>query len=430
MSYFQLKERNSSVRQEVLAGCTTFLTLSYIIFVNPLVLGGAGMDAGAVLVATCLAAAFGSAVMGLYANYPIALVPGMGLNAYFAAVAVGTLGLSWQVALGAVFCSGCLMLILSVLPVREWVVNSIPRSQKMAIAAGIGYFLVIIGLRNAGIVVASESTLVTLGDLAQWTVVLAGLGFIGIVALEHRKVPGSVLICILAVALVGWIGGLSPAPESVVALPPSLAPTALQLDIVGAFEIGLISIVFAFLMVDLFDTSGTLVAVLNEGGLTDSAGRVTGLRRALVADSSATIVGALLGTSTTTSSIESAAGVRAGGRTGLTALVVAGLFLVALAFAPVATAIPVYATAPAIVFVGCVMARALRHIEWEDLTECVPAIVTTIAMPFTYSIATGIGLGFISYALIKVLGGRRHELNLAVVTVAVLFAVRFVVGSL
>ncbi len=430
MSFFQLEERNSSVRQEVLAGCTTFLTLSYIIFVNPLVLGGAGMDAGAVLVATCLAAAFGSAVMGLYANYPIALVPGMGLNAYFAAVAVGTLGLSWQVALGAVFCSGCLMLILSVLPVREWVVNSIPRSQKMAIAAGIGYFLVIIGLRNAGIVVASEATLVTLGDLAQWTVVLAGLGFIGIVAIEHRKVPGSVLICILVVALVGWIGGLSPAPESVVALPPSLAPTALQLDIVGAFEVGLISIVFAFLMVDLFDTSGTLVAVLNEGGLTDSTGRVTGLRRALVADSSATIVGALLGTSTTTSSIESAAGVRAGGRTGLTALVVAGLFLVALAFAPVATAIPVYATAPAIVFVGCVMARALRHIEWEDLTECVPAIVTAIAMPFTYSIATGIGLGFISYALIKVLGGRRQELNLAVVTVAVLFAIRFVVGSL
>ncbi|MCY3870046.1 MAG: NCS2 family permease [Gemmatimonadetes bacterium] len=430
MSFFQLEERNSSVRQEVLAGCTTFLTLSYIIFVNPLVLEGAGMDTGAVLVATCLAAAFGSAVMGLYANYPIALVPGMGLNAYFAAVAVGTLGLSWQVALGAVFCSGCLMLILSVLPVREWVVNSIPRSQKMAIAAGIGYFLVIIGLRNAGIVVASEATLVTLGDLAQWTVVLAGLGFIGIVALEHRKVPGSVLICILVVALVGWIGGLSPAPESVVALPPSLTPTALQLDIVGAFEIGLISIVFAFLMVDLFDTSGTLVAVLNEGGLTDSAGRVTGLRRALVADSSATIVGALLGTSTTTSSIESAAGVRAGGRTGLTALVVAGLFLVALVFAPVATAIPVYATAPAIVFVGCVMARALRHIEWEDLTECVPAIVTAIAMPFTYSIATGIGLGFIFYALIKVLGRRRHELNLAVVTVAVLFAIRFVVGSL
>ena len=429
MSYFRLKERNSTVRTEVLAGCTTFLTLSYIIFVNPLILQGAGMDPGAVLVATCLAGAFGSAVMGLYANYPIALAPGMGLNAYFAAVAVGTLGMSWQVALGAVFCSGFLMLVLSVLPVREWVVNSIPRSQKMAIAAGIGYFLVIIGLRNAGVVVASEATLVTLGDLTRWTVALAALGFSGVVALEHWRVPGSVLICILAVALAGWIGGLSPAPESVVAPPPTLAPTALQLDIAAALEVGLVAIVFAFLMVDLFDTSGTLVAVLNEAGLTDADGRVPGLRRALVADSSATMVGALLGTSTTTSYIESAAGVRSGGRTGLTALVVAGLFLVALVFAPVATAIPGYATAPAILFLGCVMARAMRHVEWDDLTEWVPAIVTAIAMPFTYSIATGIGLGFITYTLVKVLGGRHRDLNPAVVVVAVLFAIRFAAGQ-
>ncbi len=347
MSCFRLEERNTNVRTEVLAGCTTFLTMVYIIFVNPLVLAGTGMDTGAVLVATCLAAAFGCAVMGLYANYPIALAPGMGLNAYFAAVAVGTLGLSWQAALGAVFCSGVLMLILSVLPVREWVVNSIPRSQKMAIAAGIGFFLVIIGLRNAGVVVANEATLVGLGNLAQWTVALAALGFMGIVALEHRKIPGAVVICILAAAAAGWLGGLSPAPESVASAPPSLAPSALQLDIAGALEVGLLAIVFAFLMVDLFDTSGTLVAVLNEAGLTDDSGRVPGLRRALVADSSATMVGALLGTSTTTSYIESAAGVRAGGRTGLTALVVAGLFIVALLFAPVATAIPGYATAPA-----------------------------------------------------------------------------------
>ena len=428
MSFFQLQERGSNVRTELLAGCTTFLTMCYIIFVNPLILAGTGMDPGAVLVATCVAAAFGSAVMSLYANYPIALAPGMGLNAYFAAVAVGTLGLPWQAALGAVFCSGVLMLVLSVLPVREWVVNSIPRSQKMAIAAGIGFFLVVIGLRNAGVVVANEATLVGLGDLIQWTVALAALGFMGIVALEHRKVPGSVVICILAASLAGWIGGLSPAPESVVSAPPSLAPTAFQLDIAAALEVGLLAIVFAFLMVDLFDTSGTLVAVLNEAGLTDRDGRVPGLRRALVADSSATMLGALAGTSTATSYIESAAGVRAGGRTGLTALVVAGLFLVALVFAPVATAIPGYATAPAIIFVGCVMARALRHVEWDDLTEGVPAIVTAIAMPFTYSIATGIGLGFISYAVIKMLVGRRRDLNLAVVTVAVLFASRFAVS--
>ena len=428
MQYFRLEERGTSVRTEILAGCTTFLTLSYIIFVNPLVLGGAGMDTGAVLVATCLAAAFGSALMGLYANYPIALAPGMGLNAYFAAIAVGTMGLSWQVALGAVFCSGVLMLIISVLPVREWVVNSIPRSQKLAIAAGIGFFLVIIGLQNAGLVVANEQTLVAMGSITQWPVVLAVLGLVVIVALEQRKVPGAVLMCILIVAGIGWLSGLSAAPTSLVAAPPSLAPTFLQLDIAAAFELGLLAIVFAFLMVDLFDTSGTLVAVLNEAGLTDDEGRVPGLHRALVADGSATMVGALLGTSTTTSYIESAAGVRAGGRTGLTAVVVAALFLLALLFAPVATAVPTYATAPAILFVGYVMTRALRHIEWEELTECVPAMVTALAMPFTYSIATGIGLGFITYTLIKLLAGRAQDLNTAVVTVSILFLIRFVVS--
>ena len=425
---FQLAERGTTARTEILAGSTTFLTLSYIIFVNPMILAGAGMDAGAALVATCLAAAFGTGVMGLYANYPIALAPGMGLNAYFAAIAVGTMGLSWQAALGAVFCSGVLMLVLSLLPVREWVVNSIPRSQKVAIAAGIGFFLVIIGLRNAGLVVASQSTLVTMGSITQWPAALALLGFVVIVALEHRKVPGAVLMCILIVAGIGWLSGLSPAPASLVAAPPSLSPTLFQLDVAAALELGLLAIVFAFLMVDLFDTSGTLVAVLNEAGLTDEDGRVPGLRRALVADSSATMAGALLGTSTTTSYIESAAGVRAGGRTGLTAVVVAGLFLVALPFAPVATAVPAYATAPAILFVGYVMTRALRHIEWDRITESIPAMVTALAMPFTYSIATGIGLGFISYTLIKLLAGRARDLNAAVVIVSILFLIRFLVS--
>ncbi len=425
MTIFRLQERGTSVRTEVLAGCTTFLTLSYIVFVNPLVLSGAGMDPGAVLVATCLAAAFGSLVMGLYANYPIALAPGMGLNAYFVAIAVGTMGLSWQVALGAVFCSGALMFALSVLRVREWLVNGIPRSQKVAIAAGIGFFLIIIGMQNAGMIVASDTTLVTLGTLAEWPVVLALLGFFGIVALEHRKVPGAVLICILIVAAVGWVSGQSPPPAALVAAPPSLQPTLLQLDIAAAFEVGLLAIVFAFLMVDLFDTSGTLVAVLNEAGLTDERGRVPDLRRALVADSSATMVGALLGTSTTTSYVDSAAGVRAGGRTGLTAVVVAVLFLGAILLAPVATAVPSYATAPALLFVGCIMARALRDIEWGELTEAVPAIVTAIAMPFTFSIATGIGLGFITFAAVKLLAGRAADLSPAVVTVAGLFVIRF-----
>ncbi len=427
LKYFELEQRGSSVRREVIAGFTTFLTMAYIIFVNPQILSGTGMDAGAVLVATCVAAAFGSAVMGLYANFPIALAPGMGLNAYFAAIVVGTMGLPWQAALGAVFCSGVLMLILSVLPVREWVVNAIPHSQKHAIAAGIGFFLFIIGLRSAGVVVGSDATLVALGKLTEWPALLAVLGFVAIVAMEHLRQPASVLLCILIVAGIGWVAGLTPAPEALVAAPPSPAPTAFELDIAGALEVGLVAIIFAFLMVDLFDTSGTLVAVLNEAGLTDGAGRVPGLKRALVADSSATIAGSFLGTSTTTSYIESAAGVRAGGRTGITALVVAGLFLVSIVFAPIATAIPAFATAPAILFVGCVMARAMRHVEWDDLTESVPAIVTALAMPFTYSIATGIGLGFIAYTLIKVVGGRRHELNAAVIAVAAAFAIRFVV---
>ena len=303
--------------------------------------------------------------------------------------------------------------------------NGIPRSQKVAIAAGIGFFLIIIGMQNAGMIVASDTTLVTLGTLAEWPVVLALLGFFGIVALEHRKVPGAVLICILIVAAVGWVSGQSPPPAALVAAPPSLQPTLLQLDIAAAFEVGLLAIVFAFLMVDLFDTSGTLVAVLNEAGLTDERGRVPDLRRALVADSSATMVGALLGTSTTTSYVDSAAGVRAGGRTGLTAVVVAVLFLGAILLAPVATAVPSYATAPALLFVGCIMARALRDIEWGELTEAVPAIVTAIAMPFTFSIATGIGLGFITFAAVKLLAGRAADLSPAVVTVAGLFVIRF-----
>ncbi len=425
MKIFRLRERGATVRTEVLAGCTTFLTLSYIIFVNPAILSGAGMDAGAVLVATCLASALGCALMGLYANYPIALAPGMGLNAYFVAVVVGSMGLPWQVALGAVFFSGLLMLVLSVLPVREWVLNSMPRSQKLGIVAGIGFFLVMIGLRNAGVVTGNEATLVTLGSVTEWPVALALLGLAAIVALEDRKVPGTVLICILVLAGVGWALGLAPPPESVVAPPPSLAPTALKLDLLAAVELGLLTVVFAFLMVDLFDTGATLVAVLTEAGLTDSDGRVPRMRRALVADSAATMAGALLGTSTTTSYVESTAGVRAGGRTGLTAVVVAALFLLSTFIAPVATAVPAFATAPAIMFVGYVLTRSLRGIGWDDLTECIPAMVTALAMPFTFSIATGIGLGFISYASAKVLAGRASELNSASVAVATAFLLRF-----
>ena len=427
-AYFRLTERGTSIRTEVLAGLTTFLTLAYILFVNPSILAAAGMDQKAVFVATCLAAAFGTAVMGLYGNYPIALAPGMGLNAYFAFVVVGGLGFPWEVALGAVFCSGVAMLVLSVLPVREWLINSIPHSQKMAIASGIGLLLAFIAMENAGIVVAHPQTLVTAGDLTRPTVVLAAIGFLAMAVLDYRKVTGAILIGILTVTVIGWVAGLSPAPTGIVDAPPDLSPTVLHLDIAGAMELGLLTIVFTFLLLDLFDTTGSLVAVLHQAGLLDERGRVPRLRQALVADSSATIAAALLGTSTTTSYVESAAGVRVGGRTGLAAMVVAVLFLLALVFAPVATAIPNYATAPAILFVACVMTRALSVIDWEDVTECVPAMVTALAMPFTFSIASGIGMGFIVYALIKVLSGRIEAVSPAVAVVAVLFGLKFSLG--
>jgi len=422
--YFRLTEHGTTVRTELLAGLTTFLTMAYIIFVNPLILTDAGMDHGAVFVATCLAAAVGTAIMGLYANYPIALAPGMGLNAYFTYTVVLTMGYPWQAALGAVFISGVLFLILSVLPVREAIINAIPRSLKMATSAGIGLFLAIIGLKNAGIIQASEATLVTIGDLTQWPPILAALGFVATAALAARRVPGALIIAILAVSVLGMLLGVSEF-QGIVDVPPDPTPTLFQLDIMAALEIGLITIVFAFLFVDLFDTAGTLIGVSARAGLLDSEGRLPRLRQALLADSSASIAGACLGTSTTTSYIESAAGINAGGRTGLTAVTVAGLFLLALFLAPLAQSIPGYATAPALVFVACLMARGLTEVDWDDATEYAPALVTAVSMPLTFSIAHGIAFGFITYAAIKLLSGRIGEARIAVVVLAVLFCVKF-----
>lgn len=424
-SLFKLSQNNTTVRRELLAGLTTFLTMAYIMFVNPQILGDAGMDKGAVFVATCLGAAFGTAIMGLYANYPVALAPGMGLNAYFTYGVVNGMGYSWQIALGAVFISGCLFLILSLLPVREWIINSIPRSLKFAIAAGIGFFLAIIGLKNAGIVVAHPATLVTLGNLKSTPVILACVGFLAIIALEARRVPGALLIAILGITAVGVLMGVS-AAGGLVSMPPSLAPTFLAMDVMGALHIGLVAIIFAFFMVDLFDNAGTLIGVAQRGGLLDSQGRLPRIGKALVADSVATMGGAALGTSTVTSYIESAAGINAGGRTGLTAVTVAVLFLLGLFFAPLAGIIPAYATAPALVFVACLMARGLAEIAWEDITEAAPALVTAIAMPLTFSIATGIGLGFIVYAAGKILSGRFSEVNPAVLIISIAFVVKFI----
>ena len=383
------------------------------------------MDFSSVYVATCIAGAFGCLVMGLYANYPIALAPGMGLNAYFASAVVVGMGVSWQVALGAVFCSGVLFLLISVLPVREWIINSIPASQKLAIAAGIGIFLIFIGLQSSGIVEHNPATLLAIGDLAQWTILLVVIGFAAIVGLERRGVPGVIFLTILALAVVGWISGLAENPQGVFAFPPVESETFLELDILGALELGLLVVVFSLLMVDLFDTSGTLIALLREGGLMDENGKVPMLKRALVADSSATVVGAFLGTSTTTCYIESGAGIRAGGRTGLTAVTVGALMLLMLFFEPLAGAIPGYAVAPAILFVGCLMMQALRNVEWEELTEAIPAMVTVVAIPFTFSIATGIGIGVIAYVLIKLVAFRIKEIHPAMGFLFVVFAIKF-----
>ena len=420
---FQLRAHNTNVRTEILAGITTFLAMAYILFVNPSILGETGMDKGALFVATCLAAAIGSVTMGLIANYPIALAPGMGLNAFFTYTVVLHMGHTWQVALGAVFISAVLFFLLSILRVREWIVNSIPLPLRSAIAAGIGLFLALIALHNAGIVVDNPATLVGLGDLREPAPILATLGFFLIVGLEALKVRGAVLIGIMAVTVVAILLGVTPF-AGVVSMPPSLAPTFLQLDIQGALDVGLISVIFAFLFVDLFDNSGTLIGVAKRAGLMDKDGHMPKMGRALIADSTAAMAGSLLGTSTTTSYIESAAGVSAGGRTGLTAIVVAVLFLLALFFAPLAGSVPAFATAPALLFVAVLMASGLAEINWDDVTEAAPVVITALAMPLTYSIANGIAFGFISWTAIKLISGRHRDLNAALVILSILFVIK------
>jgi len=421
---FQLTAHGTTVKTELLAGLTTFLTMAYIIFVNPDILAAAGMPKDAVFVATCLAAALGSLIMGLYANYPIALAPGMGLNAYFAFAVVQGMGFTWQQALGAVFISGCLFILVSLFRLREAIVNAIPRSLKFAISAGIGLFLAIIGLKNAGLIAAHPATFVTLGDLHQPGPVLAMLGFFLIVALEQRRVPGAIIIGILAVTVAAVALGLAPF-GGIVAAPPSIAPTFLQMDVAGAFHTGLLTVVLTFFLVELFDASGTLIGVAHRAGLLDKDGKLPRLKRALLADSTAIAAGAALGTSSTTAYIESAAGTAVGGRTGLTAVTVAVLFLAALVLAPLAGTVPAYATAPALCYVAVLMLKGLAEIAWDDLTEAAPAVVTAITMPFTFSIAHGIAFGFISYAAIKLLAGRARELPPMVAAIALVFVLKF-----
>ncbi len=422
--FFKLKENGTDVRTELVAGLTTFLTMAYIIFVNPSILGDAGMPKGAVFVATCVAAALGCLVMGLYANYPIALAPGMGLNAYFAYVVVKGMGMPWQMALGAVFISGCLFLFVSIFKLREMIVNGIPHSIRTAITVGIGLFLGLISLKSAGIVVANPATLVGVGNLHSAPVILAILGFFLIVALDKLQVKGAILIGILAVTVLSFFFGGNQF-NGIVSAPPSLEPTIFKLDIMGAVSVGLLNVVLVFFLVELFDATGTLMGVANRAGLLVN-GKMERLNKALLADSCAIVAGSMLGTSSTTAYIESAAGVQAGGRTGLTAVAVAVLFLAALFISPLAGVVPAYATAPALLYVACLMLRELVDIDWSDTTESVPAAIAALTMPFTYSIALGVAFGFISYAVLKLLTGRVREVRPVIWAIACVFTFKFV----
>ncbi len=425
--YFGISERGSSVRTELLAGLATFLTMAYIIVVHPAILKDAGMDFGAVFVATILAAAIATFIMGAWAKWPVALAPGMGLNAFFTYGIVIGMKQPWEVALGAVFLSGVLALVLSLTGLREWVINSIPKALKLGIGAGIGLFLAIIGLRNAGVVVDHPATLVGLGNVASPAVLLATLGFIVMIVLDKLRVPGGIVIGILVTAIIGWLVGAA-SFAGVVGPVPSLAPTFLQLDIGGVFSAGLISVVMALLFVDFFDTAGTLTSVANISNKVGPDGKVEGIGKAVVADSAATTVGALLGTSNTTSYIESGAGIKEGGRTGLTAVTVAVLFLLCLGFAPLAQSIPAFATAPALVFVACHFTRNLLDLDWDDATEYAPAVLGAIMMPLTYSIAHGIAVAFIVYALAKLATKQFEKATAGVLIIAGLSVLHFVFG--
>ena len=424
--WFTLTSRGTTVQTELTAGVTTFLTMAYIAFVNPQILSDAGMPFDAVFVATCLSAALATLIMGLAANYPIALAPGMGLNAFFTYGVVLGMDYTWEVALGAVFVSGLLFFAVSVLPIRRWIMEAIPRGLKLAISAGIGLFLAIIALQNAGAIQASPATMVTTGSLFEPEPVLALLGFSTIVALAARGVPGAVMIGILGVSAAGILAGISEF-AGVVSAPPDPTPTLFALDIASTLQLGMLAVIITFLIVDLFDTTGTLIGVGQQAGLLDAKGHLSRNRTALMADSAGTVGGAVLGTSPVTSYIESAAGIAAGGRTGLTAVTVAGLFLGCLFFAPLAQSIPAYATAPAILYVACLMARGLTGVTWDDITESAPAVVTAISIPLTFSIADGIGIGFLAYVTIKVLSGRWRECPLTLGVVALIFAVKFAV---
>ncbi len=422
---FQLELNNTSIKQEFIAGFTTFITMAYIIFVNPQMMAASGMDLGASFVGTCIAAAIACFAMGFYSNWPVGLAPGMGLNAFFTYTVVGEMGYSWEVALGAVFLAGILFVIISVTPLRQWMLNSIPMNLRIAMGAGVGLFVGFIGLKTGGIIIQNEATFLSLGNFKDIETLLAALGFLLILVLAVRKVVGAIIIGVMVVTISGLLLGLIQF-NGIVSSPPDLKPILLKLDILGAIDVAMISVIISFLFVNLFDTAGTLLGVASRANLIEDSGKIVNLDKALKADSTASVAGSFLGCSPVTSYVESSAGVEAGGRTGLTAVIIGTFFLIAIFFSPIASMVPSYATAGALVYVAILMLGGMERLDWSDNTELLPALIMIIMIPLTFSIANGLAIGFISYVVLKIAARKTLDISMGAWFLFLIFVLKFI----
>ncbi len=422
---FKLQNNHTTIKKEFLAGFTTFITMAYIIFVNPQIMALSGMDQGAIFVGTCLAAASACFVMGFFANWPIGLAPGMGLNAFFTYTVVGEMGYSWEVALGAVFLAGVLFFIMSITRLRAWMISSIPINLRIAMGAGVGLFIGLIGLKNGGIIVGNQATLLSLGEFSQIETLLAAIGFLIISILSVRKVTGAIIIGILTTTSIAYFVGLIEF-NGLVSYPPDIAPTFMKLDILGALNLGMLTVIMSFLFVNLFDTTGTLLGVATRANLISNDEKSDGLNKALKADSSASIFGTFFGCSPVTSYVESSAGVEAGGRTGLTSIVVGLLFLFAMFLSPLASIIPPYATAGALIYVAILMLSGMEKLNWSSTAELLPALVIIVMIPLTFSIADGIALGFLTYVFLKIFNGEYRDIASGAWFLTLIFISKFI----
>ena len=424
-NFFAVSEHQTSIQKEILAGITTFITMAYIIFVNPQMMAQSGMDYGAIFVGTCLAAAVACLFMGLFANWPVGLAPGMGLNAFFTYTVVGEMGYSWEVALGAVFIAGILFFIMSITPLRRWMLDSIPLNLRIAMGAGVGLFIGFIGLKNGGIIIANGATFLSLGDFTNPGTLLAGLGFLLISILSIRKIPGAIIIGILSVTLISIFLNLVEF-EGVFSIPPDVTPVLMKLDILGALDVAMISVIVSFLFVNLFDTAGTLFGVATRANLVTETGHIKDLDKALKVDSSSSVFGSFLGCAPVTSYVESSAGIEAGGRTGITAVVVGVLFILATFLSPLAAAVPAYATAGALIYVAILMLSGMERLNWDDQSELLPALIMIVMIPLTFSIANGIALGFLAYVSIKIFIGEINKISSGAWFLTLIFVAKFI----